>query len=1388
MGATTFRRGKGAPQTVTTELRATGFDGPFVLYVRNGTAEGTRRVSSAQVRLDGTLLLGPSDFSQNKPGARLPVSLSERSVLEVRLASAPDSELTIWIAGNPRLHVERDEAGAVTQEVPVEGGAICAASPDGTEFCLTIPPGALAEAQEIRITPILAIDNLPLTHGFGYGVEMEPHGTRFFRPATLEIRPVAPPPEGTLLGFAYDGTGRGFHLTPTRSVDGALQLPIVHFSGAGVGGGTIADISQAIDTAPAGSPQLYQNLLVLLLQSYGPPGPENIETYRAVFVEWYWTVVLPSLQEAVALGFDSPDFDDVFDAALGLWLEWEEDLCWFGLGGLCSGSDPILQPLHLQAYELVRQALGGLLAHLGEKCLATVDYCQRLPQADRWLKWVCQASLLGIESESPRTWCDGLWMKSVRSVALDPPSLTVREWKLAPLALIARGVVGQIIVDPPALAVTWTSANQDVALVDTTGDPRAAEVFGNGVGLTTVVAAVTQCSERVEAAAPVRVICPVESVEVHPSALKLRVRDKGRIDVILRDEDGKELQGGAYPVAFTPSSPIVGVSGDVDVTTGRWLARVEGLAPGVATVDLAVADCDARASFEVSVEGWPAAVSVDRLALSLKLGASAVLRATVTNEDGTENTGAALKWQGPKKLQPPADVSLEVTGPREVTVTALSVGALTHGRAEITATVEPPDAGSTITSPPVVVLVTPKVVGVEATLAVPWVLVGESTLAEAEALNENGSTTWMPALWTHQPDSSRPGQVRLERDESGLVRVFGVTPGLVWLTASIGPPAVDGDFVSRPVLLRVLPVTPPVVSVELTTEHGMLAVGVQAVLTAVPRFADGGTHPEIPVSWRLGYDVTRPPPVALDSLDQTARITGLSVGAVEVTAIVEPPFSAVPRQSEPVRLSVIPAVASAGVDRSACPVSENELFAPPGSHPVCWLSVGEAAWLSPVVTLADGSSMSTIPVSWDVRVDPAHPTPGLAAFGIEPDGSRIRLRGVDVGMVDVTPVVGRPFADPPLRGVPVSVRSGRFFRGSLDFTATYGVRGDDPCELQASGTRAARFAARPDGFVGFSLDRSDTVRLPGSGNCPEGSEVELAGNGVYEWEQPIEYSSTRARAERSVDSGIECWEYWPETGTCRFWTRHYTDTTVDLTWSEESAGGSSVYHNVFEWCPEMRDCTSAATDGAYWTLSESFASAMPVSSSDYFNVPTVGMEVVNPPLGEQYRVGDTVTVNGWATVPRYLWGPNLQWTVLVHHADHTHPLGTGVGPSMTFTYPAPDGLVAAETGYVEVRLAAVNTLDDYVVASVSRKLLPKTVDLTFATSPAGRHVVVQSAEITGPRTVTSWEGWELTVEAPDQDDGFASYRFSSWSDGGAQSHTITSPGEPATYTATFAPW
>ena len=76
--------------------------------------------------------------------------------------------------------------------------------------------------------------------------------------------------------------------------------------------------------------------------------------------------------------------------------------------------------------------------------------------------------------------------------------------------------------------------------------------------------------------------------------------------------------------------------------------------------------------------------------------------------------------------------------------------------------------------------------------------------------------------------------------------------------------------------------------------------------------------------------------------------------------------------------------------------------------------------------------------------------------------------------------------------------------------------------------------------------------------------------------------------------------------------------------------------------------------------------------------------------------------------------------------------------------------------------------------------------MTFRTVPSGLRLVVNGKQITGPSTITSWEGHDLEVEAPFQQDGSGKFwSFSSWSDGGTASHTIRTGAAAASYTATF---
>jgi hypothetical protein len=87
---------------------------------------------------------------------------------------------------------------------------------------------------------------------------------------------------------------------------------------------------------------------------------------------------------------------------------------------------------------------------------------------------------------------------------------------------------------------------------------------------------------------------------------------------------------------------------------------------------------------------------------------------------------------------------------------------------------------------------------------------------------------------------------------------------------------------------------------------------------------------------------------------------------------------------------------------------------------------------------------------------------------------------------------------------------------------------------------------------------------------------------------------------------------------------------------------------------------------------------------------------------------------------------------------------------------------------------------------VTHNLLPKKVDVTFATSPPGLSLSVNGFSLTGPQTVTSWQGWVLQATAPSwqavSPDVFV---FSSWSSGAANPVGIVTPTAPATYTATY---
>ena len=81
---------------------------------------------------------------------------------------------------------------------------------------------------------------------------------------------------------------------------------------------------------------------------------------------------------------------------------------------------------------------------------------------------------------------------------------------------------------------------------------------------------------------------------------------------------------------------------------------------------------------------------------------------------------------------------------------------------------------------------------------------------------------------------------------------------------------------------------------------------------------------------------------------------------------------------------------------------------------------------------------------------------------------------------------------------------------------------------------------------------------------------------------------------------------------------------------------------------------------------------------------------------------------------------------------------------------------------------------------------PAVVILSFFTTPKGLDLVLDGQRRTTPFLAQSVVGSSHTLSAPSsQRVDKSNYRFASWSDGGAQTHTIVTPGNNTIYTATY---
>ena len=179
--------------------------------------------------------------------------------------------------------------------------------------------------------------------------------------------------------------------------------------------------------------------------------------------------------------------------------------------------------------------------------------------------------------------------------------------------------------------------------------------------------------------------------------------------------------------------------------------------------------------------------------------------------------------------------------------------------------------------------------------------------------------------------------------------------------------------------------------------------------------------------------------------------------------------------------------------------------------------------------------------------------------------------------------------------------------------------------------------------------------------------------------------------------------------------------------------------------------------------------------------------ITSPAVGSRYNAGQTINYAGTAadnqdpSIP----ASAFTWQVDFHHDAHSHPFIQAFSGVTSGSFQIPTtGETAANVWYriyLTVRDLGGLTHTSY------RDILPNTSTITLASNPAGLQLTLDAQPVTAGVSVTSVVGMQRSIGAVSpQNLSGTSYQFASWSDGGAITHTITTPAANTTYTATYS--
>lgn len=415
----------------------------------------------------------------------------DRPVLRDQMASFLTRALQLGTTAGPlAVDITTVPGERTSAVIGPGGGEVAGVTPDGLSWTLTVPSGALLEETRIAIAPIASVKGLPVGGTFLVGLDFEPDGLRFIRPATLRMEVPTAAVGSALVSFAYRGDGSDTFLVPDTVGPGSVEISVLHFSGELVVSGplNVRGLGVPDDLGDVASQQIMMILLPTrdLAGSFDPSGTD-LEEIASVLEDWL-SGLLQSFP-AVGDGARIPTWAEVEGAANDLQrVENAIDYLDINVPGASMSTNAEISAALRLAWQHVTKLFKAFDDDRESRCARLTDLDAKQPMLNDMLTVQKAVDSLGLGSDLVRvedTLCDGLLSVSdpAASIVVTPShaTLAIGEGVQLDADIVARDG------SPLTGRLVWGVSGSAASLEATADD--LAVVVGDAVGESTVAVA-----------------------------------------------------------------------------------------------------------------------------------------------------------------------------------------------------------------------------------------------------------------------------------------------------------------------------------------------------------------------------------------------------------------------------------------------------------------------------------------------------------------------------------------------------------------------------------------------------------------------------------------------------------------------------------------------------------------------------------------------------------------------------------------------------------------------------------------------------------------------------------------------------------------------------------